>query len=51
MVGKAGTAVTDVFEEGKVLIHGEYCRAVCNVPVAKGTKVRVIRVEHLKIRI
>jgi len=51
MVGEEGTAVTDVFEEGKVLIHGEYWSAVSDVPVAMGTKVRVIRVEHLKIRI
>ncbi|MBU0575548.1 MAG: nodulation protein NfeD [Proteobacteria bacterium] len=51
MVGEEGTAVTDVFEEGKVLIHGEYWSAVSDVPVAMGTKVRVIRVEHLKARI
>jgi membrane-bound serine protease (ClpP class) len=46
-----GTAVAAVFEEGKVLIHGEYWSAVSDVPVAKGTKIRVIRVEHLKVRI
>jgi membrane-bound ClpP family serine protease len=33
------------------MIHGEYWSAVSGVTVAKGTKVRVIRVEHLKIRI
>lgn len=42
--------MTDVFEKRKVLIHGEYWSAVRDVPVAKGTKVRVISVEHLKIR-
>ncbi len=51
MVGEEGEAMTDVFEEGKVLIHGEYWNAVSDVPVAKGSKVRVIRVEHLKVRI
>ncbi len=51
MVGEEGEAVTDVFEEGNVLIHGEYWSAVSDVPVAKGSKVRVIRVEHLKVRI
>jgi membrane-bound ClpP family serine protease len=35
----------------KVLIHGEYWSAVSGVPVAKGTKVWIISVEHLKIRI
>ena len=51
MAGEEGEAVTDVFEEGKVLIHGEYWSAVSDVPVAKGSKVRVIRAEHLKVRI
>ena len=46
MAGEEGRAVTDVFEEGKVLIHGEYWDAVSDVPVAKGAKVRVIRVEQ-----
>jgi membrane-bound serine protease (ClpP class) len=51
MAGEEGEAVTDVFEEGKVLIHGEYWSAVSDVPVAKGAKVRVIRVEELKVRV
>ena len=51
MAGEEGEAVTDVFEEGKVLIHGEYWSAVSDVPVTKGSKFRVIRVEHLKVRV
>jgi membrane-bound serine protease (ClpP class) len=51
MAGEEGTAVTDIFNEGKVLILGEHWSAVSDVPVAKGSKVRVIRVEHLKVRI
>ncbi len=51
MAGGEGVAVTDVFAEGKALINGEYWNAVSDVPVAKGSKVRVIRVEHLKVRI
>ena len=51
LVGEEGEAVTDVLEEGSVLIHGEYWSAVSDVPVKKGTKVRVIRAEHLKIKI
>ncbi len=46
-----GTAVTDVAGEGTVLIRGEYWNAVSDVPVLKGTKVRVTGVEHLKVRI
>ena len=51
LAGSEGRSVTDVFEEGKVLIRGEYWDAVSNVPVAKDVKVRVIGVENLKVRI
>jgi len=51
MAGEEGTAVTDIFNEGKVLILGEHWSAVSDVPVKKGSKVRVIRVEHLKVKI
>jgi membrane-bound serine protease (ClpP class) len=51
MAGEEGTAVTDIFKEGKALILGEYWNAISDSPVAKGTKVRVILVEHMKVRI
>ena len=51
LMGVEGRAATDVGGEGKVLIRGEYWDAVSDVPVAKGAKVRVIGVEHLKVRI
>lgn len=51
MVGEEGMAVTDIFKEGKVLILGEYWRAASDEPVAKGSKVRVVRVENLKVKV
>jgi membrane-bound serine protease (ClpP class) len=51
MEGEEGQAITDVFAEGKVLIHGEHWNAISDVPVTKGSKIRVIRVEHMKIKI
>jgi len=51
MVGEEGEAVTDIFKEGKVLIHGEYWSAVSDELVAKGSKVRVVRVEHLIVKV
>ena len=51
LAGSEGRSVTDVFEEVKVLIQGEYWDAVSNVPVAKDVRVRVIGVENLKVRI
>jgi membrane-bound serine protease (ClpP class) len=49
--GAEGKTVSDVFEEGKVLIRGEYWDAVSDVPVAKGAKIRVVGVEQLKVRV
>ena len=51
MRGEVGTAITDIHEEGKVLIHGENWNAVSDVPVTRGGRIRVIRVEHLKVRV
>lgn len=51
MVGQEGQAMTDVFTEGKVLILGEYWNAKSDVPVARGSKVRVIQVEHLSVKV
>jgi membrane-bound serine protease (ClpP class) len=51
MVGQEGAAVTDVWTEGKVLILGEYWEAVSERPIAKGAKIRVVRVEHLKVSV
>ncbi len=51
MRGEEGMAVTDIGEEGKVLIHGEHWNAISDVHVTRGSKIRVIRVEHLKVRI
>jgi membrane-bound serine protease (ClpP class) len=51
MQGEEGLAITDIHEEGKVLIHGEHWNAISDVPVTQGSKIRVIRVEHLKVRI
>ena len=51
MAGEVGSAVTDVFAEGTVLIHGEYWKATSDVPVEKGAKVRVVRVDRLRVKV
>jgi membrane-bound serine protease (ClpP class) len=51
MVGEEGMAVADISPEGTVLIHGEFWSAVSDVAIPKGTKVRVISVEQLKVRV
>jgi membrane-bound serine protease (ClpP class) len=51
MRGEEGLAITDVHAEGKVLIHGEHWNAISDVPVTRGARIRVIRVEQLKVRV
>jgi len=51
MSGEEGSAVTDVFAEGKVMIRGEYWSAFSDRPIEKGSGVRVIRVENLKAKV
>ena len=51
MVGEEGTAKTDIHNEGKVLVHGEYWNASSNRPIPAGARVRVVRVQGLKIEV
>jgi membrane-bound serine protease (ClpP class) len=52
MVGEIGTAQTDLRPSGKVFVHGEIWDAEAAEPVAKGEKVRVIKVlDTLKVRV
>jgi membrane-bound serine protease (ClpP class) len=52
MIGQEGKAMADIYEEGKVLIRGEYWNAVSDSKISSGRTVQVIRVEEgLKIRV
>jgi membrane-bound serine protease (ClpP class) len=51
MQGEEGIALTDIHAEGKVLIHGEQWNAMSDVPVIRGDRIRVIRVEGLKVKV
>jgi membrane-bound serine protease (ClpP class) len=51
MEGEEGLAITDIHEEGKVLIHGEHWNAISDVSVARGSKIRVTRVEQMKVKV
>jgi membrane-bound serine protease (ClpP class) len=51
MLGEEGLAITDIHAEGKVLIHGEHWNAISDVPITRGARIRVIRVEQLKVRV
>lgn len=51
MTGAEGEATTDVFADGKVRIHGEYWNARSDVPVASGSRIRVVEMENLTVKV
>jgi len=51
MVGLVGEAVTDIHENGKAFVKGEYWDAFSVNPVAKGKGIKVISVEGFKINV
>jgi membrane-bound serine protease (ClpP class) len=52
LVGEVGLAQTDISPEGKVFVHGEIWNAEAAGTIAKGSKVKVVRVlDSLKIRV
>ena len=49
MIGSEAEVVTDITDEGKVFLNGEYWKATSEKPVKKGSKVRVVKVEGLSL--
>ncbi|HYR44014.1 MAG TPA: nodulation protein NfeD, partial [Terriglobia bacterium] len=51
MIGEQGIAKADIHTEGKVLVHGEYWNAFSDRPIPAGTRVRVVQVQGLRIKV
>ena len=51
MMGEEGKSITDVYETGKVFFKGEYWNASSDKPVEKNKRIRVIKVEGLKVKV
>lgn len=51
MIGLIGVARTPLEPEGKVFVHGEYWDASATAPVPEGSRVRVIAVDGLRLRV
>ncbi len=47
LINMAGTACTDIYQEGKIFVHGEYWDARSAVPIKKGSAVRVVKVRNM----
>ncbi len=42
MIGELGEAVTDIHQDGKVFVHGEYWQAYAAIPIVRGERVEVV---------
>ena len=52
LVGETGQALTPVFPNGKVFVHGSIWRAVSDDKIEKGDKVQVVEVQdHLTLKV
>jgi membrane-bound serine protease (ClpP class) len=51
MIGEIGEARTALDPDGKVFVHGEYWNARSSTPVRRGARVRVLKVEGLKLEV
>jgi membrane-bound serine protease (ClpP class) len=49
MIGAEAEVVTDIDNEGKVFLKGEYWKATSEKPIKKGAKVKVVKVEGLSL--
>ncbi len=51
LIGETGIARTDLNPEGKILVHGEYWDAISSVAVTEGTRVRVLSVDGMRLKV
>ena len=49
MIGAEAETLTDIANEGKVFLKGQYWKATSEKPVKKGAKVKIIKVEGLNL--
>jgi len=51
IVGETGTAKTDIGETGSVFVHGEFWNAHSDTKISANTKVQVVAVEGMKLKV
>lgn len=49
LLGEYGIALTDIDREGKISLHGEYWNAISDSFIPKGSRVRVLKVDDLRV--
>jgi membrane-bound serine protease (ClpP class) len=51
IVGEEGKTVTEVYKNGKVFVHGEYWNAFSDETIPPETKIKVIKVDGMKLKV
>jgi len=51
LLQEIGTAQTEIYQFGRVLVHGEIWSATANHPIPKGEKVKIVSVEGLTLHV
>ncbi len=51
MVGSEAEVMKDIDNEGEVFVMGEYWKATSENPIKKGTKVKILKVDGLKLKV
>jgi membrane-bound serine protease (ClpP class) len=51
LVGETGIATTNISQEGKVSIHGEFWNVISDQNIERGEKVQVIGIANLKLKV
>jgi len=51
MIHMEGRAVTDIGQEGKVFVKGEYWRAMSDIPIPEGSRIRVLGFDGLLVKV
>ena len=49
MIGVETEALTDITNEGKVFLEGQYWKAISEKPIKRGTKVKIVKVKGLSL--
>jgi membrane-bound serine protease (ClpP class) len=51
LTGEVGTAIEDIAETGRVFVHGEYWNARSDEPIPSGSKVQIVDVDGMRLRV
>lgn len=51
MIDAEAEAITDIAQEGKVFLKGEYWKATSDEPIKKGAKVKVVKIEGINLHV